>query len=72
MPDITKCNGGNCPIKNDCFRYWSKPSAYQSYFENPPYKNDECDHYWFVPKYENGQHNAQTGDINPLNDTLKN
>lgn len=35
MPDITKCNGINCPIKENCYRFISKPSKYiQGYFLN--------------------------------------
>lgn len=35
MPDITKCQGINCPIKEKCYRFISKPSEYvQGYFLN--------------------------------------
>ena len=47
MTDITKCEGTGCPIKENCYRYTSKPNEYrQSYFVEVPYKDDECDHFW--------------------------
>ena len=47
MPDITMCVGENCPIKNICFRFTSKPDNYQSYFTEVPYDHtkDKCDHF---------------------------
>lgn len=48
--DITMCKGDNCPLKDQCFRYTAKPSEYQSYFVNTPYKikNNEfkCNYLW--------------------------
>lgn len=52
MPDITKCEGRQCELKETCYRYTSEPSKYrQSYFTLPPlYLNEngehECDEYW--------------------------
>ena len=47
MPDITKCNGEGCPIKEKCYRYTSEPSEYyQSYFTNAPIKDNKCEYYW--------------------------
>jgi len=49
MPDITMCNGGDCPLKETCYRYKAKPSEFwQSYFTEIPYDEEkkECDHYW--------------------------
>ena len=49
MPDITMCPGGNCPMKETCYRYKAKPSEYQSYFTETPFKmvegKIECDYY---------------------------
>lgn len=45
-PDITMCNGDNCPVKKKCYRYTAKPSEYQSYFIEAPFKDGKCDHYW--------------------------
>jgi hypothetical protein len=46
MPDITMCLGTNCPYKEGCLRYTSKPSDYQSYFMPPPFKDGKCEMYW--------------------------
>jgi len=50
MPDITMCKGQNCPLKENCYRYKAKPSLYQSYFMEAPFKNRECNHYWEIVK----------------------
>ena len=50
MPDITMCNGNNCPVKKKCYRYTAKPSEYQSYFIEAPFKDGKCDHYWEIVK----------------------
>ena len=47
MPDITMCEGGDCPLKESCYRYTATPSEYrQSYFTEIPYnkEEDKCDH----------------------------
>ena len=46
MPDITKCEGGDCPLKKNCYRYLSADSMRQSYFVEPPYIGDDCDMFW--------------------------
>jgi hypothetical protein len=46
MPDITMCPGTNCPYKESCYRYTAKPNEYQSYFIEPPFKDDDCKMYW--------------------------
>ena len=49
MPDITMCEGKDCPLKETCYRYTATPNEYrQSYFVNPPYDEEkkECTHYW--------------------------
>ena len=52
MSDITMCSGGNCPMRETCYRYKAEPSEYQSYFTETPYKmiegKIECDHYWEI------------------------
>ena len=52
MPDITMCKGGDCTMKQTCYRFRATPNEYrQSYFGKPPFKgvdedgNSECDHY---------------------------
>ena len=49
MPDITKCRGENCPLKESCYRYTSKDSFRQSYFFFFFYGVDlanHCKYYW--------------------------
>ena len=48
MPDITMCKGGDCPLKETCYRYLAEPSDYQSYWFEPPYYAGTCEHYWEV------------------------
>lgn len=50
MPDISMCEGKECPLKENCYRYKATPSEYwQSYFtEEPFYKDGDiimCDHF---------------------------
>jgi len=52
MPDIAKCEGGNCPLKNKCYRYISADSMRQSYFIEPPYIDDQCDYFWDIDSNE--------------------
>lgn len=47
MPDITMCKGGDCPLKETCYRYTAKPTPHwQSFFAEPPFTGNECAHYW--------------------------
>ena len=46
MPDISMCMGRDCPLKETCYRHKAKPSDYQSYFMEAPYKDGDCSHYW--------------------------
>lgn len=48
MPDISKCNGDNCPLKDTCYRYTSEPSEFrQAWLGNPPVQEDgTCKLYW--------------------------
>jgi len=47
MPDITKCEGTDCPLKENCYRFIATDSEYrQSYFETPPIKDGKCDEFW--------------------------
>lgn len=52
MPDISMCHGGECPQKATCHRHVARPNPYrQSYFVDPPYKEDgTCEYYWEPPK----------------------
>lgn len=51
MSDITKCPGGDCPIKDKCYRFTASTDEFgQSYFKDPPFtiKNSHliCDMFW--------------------------
>lgn len=55
MPDITMCNGGDCPRKKDCYRHVATPSRFQSYFAKPPFSaEDGCDYYTPVDRAPEG------------------
>lgn len=46
MPDITMCEGKECPLKENCYRFKENPSKYrQSYFMDIPYKDGTCKYY---------------------------
>lgn len=36
MADLTMCRGGECPLKNRCYRFTASPDEYQSYFAEIP------------------------------------
>jgi len=36
MPDMTKCRGDGCPVRESCYRYTAPPSDMQSYFQSTP------------------------------------
>jgi hypothetical protein len=46
MSDISMCSGKDCPLKKKCYRYTAPQSDYQSWFNNPPIKDNECDYFW--------------------------
>ena len=46
MPDISKCEGKDCPLKYKCYRFTCIGDSYsQSYFMEPPYKDGKCDYF---------------------------
>ena len=49
MPDITMCEGKDCPHKDICWRAQAEPSPYrQSYFIEAPVRNGECQYFWHL------------------------
>lgn len=47
MADITKCEGFDCPIKEECYRYTAKADELcQMYFSSSPIVEGKCDMYW--------------------------
>lgn len=46
-PDITLCQGTNCPHKETCYRFTATPNEYrQAYFTEAPIKDGKCEMYW--------------------------
>lgn len=46
--DITHCKGGECPLKEHCYRYkaYLEPYDYpKSVFNDPPYNETQCNYY---------------------------
>ena len=59
MSDITKCTGGDCPIKQKCYRFIVKPDKYDDYyFDRPPFeiRNSHviCEHFKNIDKMQIG------------------
>jgi len=56
LPDISKCDGKNCPLKETCYRYTSIPSEFmQAWFSKAPYgeeKKEGCEYYWDDEEYK--------------------
>ena len=53
MPDISMCNGTNCPLKEECYRHKATPSDWQPYFMESPIKEDgTCDYFMEIWKDE--------------------
>jgi len=47
MADITKCQGGDCPVKEKCYRYTAPVSDFrQSWFCEYPLKKGKCDYFY--------------------------
>lgn len=47
MADISKCFGGECPLKDTCYRFLVPSNDWhQSYLAEPPYKDEKCEHYY--------------------------
>lgn len=44
MPDIAKCTGVGCSLKEKCYRFTSEAEDYQAYFLKPPIKKNKCDY----------------------------
>ena len=60
MPDISKCPGTDCPLKENCYRFTAPDSFHQSYFTTPPLNEDgSCDYYWKIKPQENDRNSIQ-------------
>jgi len=51
-PDISKCEGDSCPLKEKCYRYISKPNEiWQTYSDFTNYLNEEkteCEYFLLI------------------------
>ena len=49
-PDISKCTGEGCLLKEKCYRFVAEPNPYWQSYMAPPKKSvknkDECNYYW--------------------------
>ena len=43
MPDISMCRQNKCDKKDTCYRYTTKPSAWQTFAE---FNHKNCEYYW--------------------------
>ena len=52
MPDISKCEGKDCPIKENCYRFKAIPNLpYQSYSDFIYDKKEKkCEDFWEIKK----------------------
>ena len=51
MPDISKCFGKDCTLKESCYRYTSRADYYQSYADFKQI-NGECEYFWEIDRHE--------------------
>jgi hypothetical protein len=54
MPDITKCEGTICPLKNKCYRFRAKDSPeFQWYFAEVPFlmQKHGCDEFLDITNF---------------------
>ena len=41
------CEGGDCPLKDKCYRHRAIPCQLQSYFSEVPWDGEACK--WYIP-----------------------
>jgi hypothetical protein len=62
MPDLTMCEGADCPLRETCYRYKATESEFrQSYFSDLLYNKEEekCDYYFPTKLMDNGKNNTR-------------
>lgn len=67
MPDITKCKGTECPLKNQCYRFTIQSEDLgQSYFKDIPYsyENGECEYFWLDMRFQTDKKEKKNGQAN--------
>lgn len=54
MPDISMCEGGDCPARTICYRHTAKPSSHRQAWDDFPSRMEpgdaQCES--FMPLYE--------------------
>ena len=55
MPDISMCNGGECPLKETCYRFKATPNTHQAYSGFYEGSEKECKYYWKIEEDEQNQ-----------------
>jgi hypothetical protein len=46
MPDISKCLGSHCEVKETCYRYAAPSSDYWQSYITPEKPGKDCEFYW--------------------------
>lgn len=49
MANISKCNGENCKIKEDCYRFTALANKYEQsyiYIDKEVNKRFDCEYFW--------------------------
>jgi hypothetical protein len=56
MPDISMCQGKDCPQAEDCYRHKAEPGRWQSWFARHNVMNEDrtCDYFMVLYKKEQG------------------
>ena len=52
MPDISKCEGKDCPIKENCYRFKAIPNPLWQSYSNFIYDKvkEKCEYFWEIKK----------------------
>jgi len=61
MPDMSMCEGTDCPLKETCYRYTAKANEFrQSYLFDVPFdkEKEKCNFYWPTKIMTNGKDNS--------------
>jgi hypothetical protein len=50
MTDISACNGDDCTLKHQCWRYLAPKDRWWQSMIDPVYRGEQCSHFWPVVK----------------------
>lgn len=52
MPDITKCPGEGCSVREKCYRFTATANQdYQSWMATPSPSGEECEYFWKIAAF---------------------